>query len=261
MANSWGKMKTVANFIFLSSKISADGDNSHEIKMLIPWKKSYDKPRQHIKKQRYYFPDKSPSSQSYGFSSSHVWMWGLDHKESWVLKNWCFWIVVLEKTLESLLVFEEIKPDNPKGNQSWISIEKTDGEAKAPILWPPDVRNWLIGKDPDAGKDWIASPTQWTWAWASPGLWWWTGKPGKLQSMGSHTVRHDWALEPNWTKVRHSFSFKDQVSFSFVAAVTIHSDFGDRENKIYHCFHFFLIDLPWRDRTRCHDLLFLNVEF
>ena len=122
--------------------------------MLIPWKNSYDKPRQHIKKQRHYFPDKSPSSQSYGFSSSHVWMWGLDHKESWVLKNWCFWIVVLEKTLESLLVFKEIKPDNPKGNQSWISIGKTDAKAKAPIRWPPDVKNWLIGKDPDAGKDW-----------------------------------------------------------------------------------------------------------
>ena len=121
--------------------------------MLVPWKNSYDKPRQHVKKQRYYFTDKSPSSQSCGFSSSHVWKWELDHKESWVLKNWCFWTVVLEKTLESPLDCK-INPVNPKGNQSWIFIGRMDAEAKAPILWLPDTKNWLIGKDPDAGKDW-----------------------------------------------------------------------------------------------------------
>ena len=121
--------------------------------MLVPWKNSYDKPRQHVKKQRYYFTDKSPSSQSCGFSSSHVWMWKLDHKESWALKNWCFWTVVLEETLESPLDCK-IKPVNPKGNQSWIFIGRMDAEAKAPILWLPDTKNWLIGKDPDAGKDW-----------------------------------------------------------------------------------------------------------
>ena len=89
-----------------------------------------------------------------GFSSSHVWMWELDHKESWVLKNWWFWTVVLEKTLESPLDCKEIKPVHPKGNQSWLFIRRTDAEAETPILWPPDAKNWLIGKDPDAGKDW-----------------------------------------------------------------------------------------------------------
>ena len=115
---------------------------------------SYDKPRQHIKKQRYYFTDKCPSSQGYGFFSSHVGMWELDHKEGWALKNWCFWTVVLEKTLERPLDSKEIKSVNPKGNQPWIFIGRTDAEAEAPILWPPDVRSWLIGKDSDDGKDW-----------------------------------------------------------------------------------------------------------
>ena len=123
-------------------------------KMLAPWKKSYDKPRQHIKKHKHYFADKDPYSQSYGFTSGHVWMWELDHKEGWVPKNWCFWIAVLEKTLESPLDCKEIKPVNPKGNQSWIFTGKTDAEAEALILWPPDAKSWLIGKDPDAGKDW-----------------------------------------------------------------------------------------------------------
>ena len=122
--------------------------------MLAPWKRSCDQPRQHIKKQRHYFADKGPSSQSYGFSSSHVKMWELDHKADWALKNWCFKIVVLEKTLESPLDYKEIQPVHPKGNQSWIFIGRIDAEAEAPIFWPPDVKNWLIGKDPDAGKDW-----------------------------------------------------------------------------------------------------------
>ena len=122
--------------------------------MLAPWNKSYDQHRQHNKKQRHYFVNKGPSSQSYGFSSSHVWMWELGYKESWALKNWCFWTVVLEKTLESPLDFEEIQPVHPKGNQSWMFTGRTDAEAETPILWPPDVRNRLTGKDPDAGKDW-----------------------------------------------------------------------------------------------------------
>ena len=104
--------------------------------MLAPWKKSYDQPRQHIKKQKHYFADKGPSRQSYSFSRSHVWMWELDHKESLVPKNWCFWTVVLEKTLESPLDFKEIQPVPPKGNQSWIFIGKTDAEAETPIFWP-----------------------------------------------------------------------------------------------------------------------------
>ena len=116
--------------------------------------KSYDKTKQCIKKQRHYFADKGPYSQSYGFSSSYVWMWELDYKESWALKNWCFWTVVLEKTLESPLECKEIKPVNPKGNQSWIFIGRTDAEVEALVLSPPDEKNWLFGKDPDAGKDW-----------------------------------------------------------------------------------------------------------
>ena len=121
-------------------------------KTLAPWKKSYDKPRQHIKNQRHYFANKGPSNQSYGLSSSHVWMWELDHKESWAPKNW--WTMVLEKTVESHLDCKEIKPDNPKVNQPWIFIGRTDAEAEAPTLWLPDVKSWLIRKDPDAGQDW-----------------------------------------------------------------------------------------------------------
>ena len=116
--------------------------------------KSYDKPRQHIKKQRHYFGNKSLYSQVYGFSSSHIWVWELDCKECWAPKNWCFWTVMLEKTLESPLDHKEIQSVNPKGNHSWIFIGKTDAEAETLILWPPDAKSWLIGKDPDAGKDW-----------------------------------------------------------------------------------------------------------
>ena len=122
--------------------------------MPAPWKKSYAKPRQCIKKQRHYFANKGPSSLSYGFSSGHVWMWELDYKEGWALKNWCFWTVMLEKTLESSLDCKEIQQVHPKGNQSSIFTGRTDAKAEAPRLWPPDVKNWLIRKDPDAGKDW-----------------------------------------------------------------------------------------------------------
>ena len=148
--------ETVSDFIFLGSNITADSDCSHEIKrrLLTPWKESYDQSRRHIKKQRRYFANKGPSSQGYGFSSSRVWMWELDYKEGWVLKNWCFWTVVLEKTLESHLDCKEIQPVHPKGAQSWVFIGRTDVEAETPILWPPDVKSWLLGKDPDAGKDW-----------------------------------------------------------------------------------------------------------
>ena len=122
--------------------------------MLAPWKKSYDKPRQCIKKQRHHFANKGLYSQCYGFSSSHVWMWELNHNEGWAPKNWYFQTVVLEKPLKCSLDCKEIKPINPKGNQPWIFTGRTDAEAEAPILWPPDVDSWLIGKDPDAGKDW-----------------------------------------------------------------------------------------------------------
>ena len=122
--------------------------------MLAPWKKIYDQSRQYIKKHRHYFAYKFPYSQSFGFSNNHVWTWELDRKECWVLKNWCFWTVVSEKTLESPLDCKEIQPGLPKGNQSWIFIGSTDVEAETTVVWPPDVKNQLIGKDPDAGKDW-----------------------------------------------------------------------------------------------------------
>ena len=112
------------------------------------------KPWQHIKKQRHHFANKGPSSQGYGFSRNHVRMWELDYKGSWALKNWCFLTVGLEKTLESHLDCKEIQPVHPKGHQSWIFIGRTDAEAETPILWPPDVKNWLIGKNPDVGNDW-----------------------------------------------------------------------------------------------------------
>ena len=120
--------------------------------MFTPWKKSYDQPRQLIKKQRHYFANKGPPSLGYGFSSSHVWVWELDYKETWVLKNWCFWTVVLEKTLESPLDCKEIQPVHPKGDQSWVFIGRTDIEDETPILLPPNAKSWLIWKDPDTGK-------------------------------------------------------------------------------------------------------------
>ena len=157
--------------------------------------------------QRHYFTNQGPSSQSYGFSSSHVWMWELDHKENWAPKNWCFWTVVLGKTLESPLDCKEIQPVHPEGNQPWKFTGRTDAEA--PILWPPDEKNWLIGKDPDAGKDWRQGEKRTR---CLDGItnsmdmslsklwgWWWTGKSGMLQSTGSQRVRHDWATELNWT--------------------------------------------------------------
>ena len=146
----WKQWQTILG----GSKITVDDDCSHEIKTLAPWNKNYDQPRQHIKKQRHYFASKAQSNQSYGFSSSHVWMWELNYEESWVLKNWCFWTVVLEKTLENSLDYEEIKLVNPKRNQSWIYTGRTDAEAETPIFWPPDVKNWLTGRDPNAGEDW-----------------------------------------------------------------------------------------------------------
>ena len=122
--------------------------------MLTSWKKSYDKPREHIKKQRHYIVNQGLSSQRYGFSRSHVWMWELDNKKSWASKSWFHQTEVLERTLESSLDSKEIKWANPKRNQPWIFIERIDTETETPILWLPDVKNWLTGKDPDAGKDW-----------------------------------------------------------------------------------------------------------
>ena len=147
-------METVADFIFLGSKIIADGDCSHEIKSrLLPGRKVITN-LDSILKSRDYFVNKGPSSQGYGFSISHVWMWELGYKESWAPKNWCLWTVVLEKTVESPLDCEEIQPVHPKEDQSWVFIARTDVEAETPIFGPPDAKSWLIWKDPDVGKDW-----------------------------------------------------------------------------------------------------------
>ena len=121
--------------------------------MLAPWKKSYDQSRQHIIKQRHYFANRGLSSQGYGFSSSHVWMWELNCEESWVPKNWCFWTVVLEKTLESPLASKAIQPIHSKKDQPWVFFRRNDAEAETPVLWPPHAKCWLIGKDSDAGRD------------------------------------------------------------------------------------------------------------
>ena len=136
-------------------------------------------------------------------------MWELNYKESWTPKNWCFWTVVLEKTLESPLDCKEMKPVNPKGNQPWVFIRRTDAEDEAPILWPPNAYSFektlMLGKIEgrrrrgDRGLDvWAASSTQWTWVWASFGSWWWIRKPGMLQFMRSQRVGHDWVTELNW---------------------------------------------------------------
>ena len=152
--------------------------------MLSPWKQSYDKPRQHIKKQRHHFADRGPSSQSYGLSSNHVWMWELDHKEGWVLKNWCFWTVVLGKTLESPLDCKEIQVFNLNGNLSWIFTRRTDAEA--PILWLPDAKSQLTGKDPVAGKDWRQEEKGTTWHH------WLNGQPLNFQRLGENSNATRW---------------------------------------------------------------------
>ena len=193
--------------------------------MLAPWKKSYDKPRQHIKKQRHYFANKGPSNQSYDFSRSHIWMWELDYKESWAPKNWCFWTVVLEKTLESPLGCKEIKPVNSKGTQSWIFIGRTDAEAETPVLWPPDSKNWLIGKDSDGQKDWRQEEKGTTEdemvGWYHPLNEHELGKlrelvmdrkPGVLQSMGSKRVGHDWVTELNIPLSRYTLFIHPSVN-------------------------------------------------
>ena len=141
-------------------------------------------------------------------------MWELDYKESRAPKNWCFWNVVLEKTLGSPLKYKEIQPVHPKGDQSWVFIGRTDAEAKTPVLWPPHAKSWLIGKYPDAGRDWgqeekgttgwdawMASPTWWAWVWVNSASWWWIGWPGVLWFMGLQRVGHNWATELNWTEV------------------------------------------------------------
>ena len=213
MANRWWNKETVTDFIFLGSKITADDDFSHETeRRLLLGRKAMTNLDSILKTRDITLLTKVCLVKAVVFpvwSSSPVWMWELDHKESWVPKNWCSWTVVSEKILESPLDCKEIKPVDPKGNQSWIFIGKTDAEAEAPILWPSDAKNWLTGKGPDLGKDWkqeekgndrewegwMTSPTQWTWVWASSSSWWRTGKTCMLQSMGFQRVGHNWGTE------------------------------------------------------------------
>ena len=145
--------ETVANFIFWGSKITADGDCSHEIKRSLLLGRKVLTNLDSIIKSRHYFANKGPSSQGYGFSSDHVWMWELDCEEGWALKNWCFWTVVL-KTLESPSDRKEIQSVHSKGDRSWVFFGRNDSKAETPVLWPPCVKRWLIGKDSDAGRDW-----------------------------------------------------------------------------------------------------------
>ena len=165
--------------------------------------------RQHIKEQRRYFADKGPSSQSHGFSSSHVWMWELDHKESWAVKNWCFWTLVLEKTLESLLDCKEIQPVHPKGNQSYWKDWWWSWNSNILATWCEELthlkRPWCwerlkAGEEGNRGWDgWMASLSRWERVWASSRSWWWTGEPGMLQSMGSQSqTQLSNSAELNW---------------------------------------------------------------
>ena len=209
MGKQWKQWQTL--FIFFLGgvlKITPESDCSHEIKRRLLLGRKAMKNLDSILKSRDIVLPTGLSSQSYGFSSSHVWIWELDYKKSWASKNWCFWTVVLMKTLESPLDCKEIKPVSPKENQSWIFIS-TDAEAETPILWPPNAESWLIGKDPYSVKDWwqeekgptedeigwMESPTLWTWVSVSSWKWWSTGKPGMLQSMGVQIVGHDWVTE------------------------------------------------------------------
>ena len=170
----------------------------------------YDQPRPHIKKQRHYFVHKGLSSEGSGFSSGHVWMWELDYKESWAPKNWCFWTVVLEKTLESPLDCQETQPVHLKGDQSCVFIGGTGVEAETPILQSPDVKSWLIWKDPDAGKDWRQEEkgmtedemVGWHHQLSGHGFGWTPGVGDGQGGLALQRVRHDWATELNWTETR-----------------------------------------------------------
>ena len=172
-----------------------------KLKTLTPWKESYDQPRQHIKKQRHYFAKKSPSSEGYGFSCGHVWMWELDCEESWAPKNWCFWTVVLEKTLESPLDCKEIQSVYPKGDQSWVFIGRSDVKAETPILQPPVVKNWLIWKDPDARKD-RGQEEKGTTEEEMAGWHHWLNEVDEFDSSGVwlHFTQTQWVL--NWTELK-----------------------------------------------------------
>ena len=205
-------METVTDFILGGSKITAYGDCNHEIKRhLLLGRKVMTDLDSTLKSRDIALPTKGLSSQSYGFSSSHIWMWELDYKESWVAKNWCFWTVVLEKTLESPLDCKEIQPVYPKGNQSWIIIGRTDAKAETQsfghLMRRADSfeKTLMLGKIEGRRRRgrqrmrWLDGIIlQWTWVWVNSGSWWWTGRTGMLQFMGLQRVGHDWTTELNW---------------------------------------------------------------
>ena len=206
------KVEAVTDFLFLGSKIAIDGDCTHEIRRWLFLGRKAMTNLDSVKKQRHHLADKGPYSQGCGLSSSHVWLWELDHKEGRAPKNWSFWTVVLEKTLQSPLDCKETKPVNLKGDQPWILIGRTDAAAEAPIPWPSDTNSWLIRKDLDAEKDWKQKKRAIKDETAgchhrcnehelgqTPGGGWETRKPGMLQSMETQRVRHNLANEQQRT--------------------------------------------------------------
>ena len=208
MANRWGSNGNSERLFFsFGFKITADGDCSHEIKRFLLLGRKVIANLDSILKSRHYLANKGLPSQAMVFPVVMYGMWELDYKESWVLENWCFLTVVLEKTFKSPLDCKEIQPVHPKGNQSWMFSGRADAEAEIPILWPPELthwkRYWCWLKKLKAGGEgdnrgwygWMASLTWWTWVWVSSRSWWCTGKPGVLQSMGSQRVEHDWVNE------------------------------------------------------------------
>ena len=204
-------VETMWDFIFLGSKITADGDCNHDFKRcLLLGRKVMTNLDSILKSRDITLPTKVYLVKAMIFSSSHIWMWELDHKEGWALKNWCFWTWCWR----SLLRVPWTARSNPKGNQPWIFIWRTDAEPEAPILWPPDLKSRIMGKAPDAGKDWgqeetgddrgwdgwMASPTEWrTWVCVDSGSWWWTGRPGMLSSWGRKEL--DTTEQQNWTEL------------------------------------------------------------
>ena len=214
MANIWGNNGNSDRLYFLGSKITADGKCCHEIKRrLLLGRKFMTNLDSILKSRDITLPTKVHLVKVMVFPAVIVWMWELDYKETWVLKNWWFWTVVLEKTFESPLNCKEIQPVHPKGDQSWVFIGRIDVEAETPVLWPSDVKSWRPCEDPDVGKDWGQEEKGTTedetvgwhhrlnghvFGW-TPGSWWWTGRLACCGSWGRR-VGHDWATELNWTE-------------------------------------------------------------
>ena len=228
MANRWGNNGNSDRLYLGGSKITADGDCSHEIKRHLLLGRKAMTTVHSIVKSRDYFANKGLYSQCYGFSSSHLWMWDLDHKEGWVPKNWCFWTVVLVKTLESTLDCKEIQTVHPKGNQTWISIGRTDAEAEAPILRPPYAKNWLNWKDPAAGKDWRQEEKRVRWL------------DGIIDSMDMSLSkfrelvidREDWCAAVLWvTKSWLWLSDRTELNWTFLA---LRLSCGKQDHLLWH---------------------------